>query len=128
MHPIQVYKFWKTRSHNCMTMEMLGDNLFDRFCQCSYQFSKKTIYMIAIQVLERLEDLHGTGHVHRDLKPENMVVGEDGGIIHLIDIGLAKPFMDPRTGRHVKKCVASHLFNRSTQKLRFLPGTLVTQA
>ena len=47
----------------------------------------------------------------RDIKPDNFLVGKDsdtpGGlkekssIIHLVDFGLSKPFLDNDTGRHI---------------------------
>jgi serine/threonine protein kinase len=58
------------------------------------QFSIKTVVMIGIQMLQRLESIHKFGYVHRDLKPANMMVGRstknDLNIIYLIDFGLTK--------------------------------------
>ena len=57
-------------------------------------FSLKTVTMIGLQMLQRLESVHRFGYVHRDLKPANMMVGKnsrnEATIIYLIDFGLTK--------------------------------------
>ena len=58
------------------------------------RFSVKTVTMIALQILQRLESIHKYGYVHRDLKPANMMVSKNSkgelSIIYLIDFGLTK--------------------------------------
>jgi serine/threonine protein kinase len=63
----------------------------------------KTILIIAIQTIERLEYMHDIGYLHRDLKPENIMIGQGkkAGIVHLIDFGLAKRYIDPNSGLHI---------------------------
>ena len=43
--------------------------------------------------------------IYRDIKPENCLIGtksnNTSGIIHIVDFGLAKQFLDPETGRHI---------------------------
>lgn len=57
-------------------------------------FSLKTVTMIGLQMLQRLESVHRFGYIHRDLKPANMMVGKnsrnEATIIYLIDFGLTK--------------------------------------
>ena len=69
-------------------------------------FSTKTLLMVADQALQRLETMHSLGFVHRDIKPGNMMMGLEGTreypVLHLIDFGLVKRFMDER-GRHMPK-------------------------
>jgi casein kinase 1 len=56
------------------------------------RFSLKTVLMIGLQVIDRLEAFHKIGYLHRDLKPDNLVIGfeEKNKVIYLIDFGLAK--------------------------------------
>ena len=49
--------------------------------------------------------------LNRDIKPDNFLVGketsdseginEKSAIVHMVDFGLAKPFIDTDTGRHI---------------------------
>jgi serine/threonine protein kinase len=50
-----------------------------------------------------MEDMHKLNFIHRDIKPDNFLVGygEHSNKVHIIDLGLAKKFMDPISG-HVK--------------------------
>ncbi len=56
-------------------MTILGPNLTQLFEFCECKFSLKTILIIGMQMLERLEFMHDIGYLHRDLKPENIMIG-----------------------------------------------------
>ena len=58
-----------TKFH-AMVMELLGPNLEELFEMCHFKFSHKTIAMLGLQLLTRLEKIHSQGLVHRDVKPE----------------------------------------------------------
>ena len=51
-------------------MELLGPNLEELFVMCQFKFTHKTIAMIGLQLLARLEKIHSVGLLHRDVKPE----------------------------------------------------------
>jgi serine/threonine protein kinase len=57
--------------------------------KCGY-FSQETVILIAIQLYQRLKDLHSIGVLHNDIKPDNLLIDKHSeGIIHMIDFGLS---------------------------------------
>ena len=82
------------KSQRVMGMELLGANLFELFIQCKKKFSLKTVIMIALQMLDRLEALHSIGYIHRDIKPQNIMIGraEKSHILFLTDFGLSTQY------------------------------------
>ena len=54
-------------------------------------------------MLKRIEFLHSHHFLHRDIKPENILVGtgKKSNIFYMIDFGLVKRYICPRTGKHV---------------------------
>ena len=50
-----------------------------------------------------MQYLHSKQFIHRDIKPENFLigVGRKEQIIHIIDFGLSKRYVDPITGKHI---------------------------
>ncbi len=85
-------------------MELLGSSLEDIFQNQQKKFSIKTVCMIGIQILDRLEFIHNKNIIHRDIKPDNFVLGMDNKshIIYALDFGLSKKFRSSRTHQHIK--------------------------
>ncbi|KEG15478.1 putative casein kinase 1 isoform 2 [Trypanosoma grayi] len=89
--------------YNAIVMDLLGPNLEDLFNVCGRKFGTKTVCMIGIQIIQRLQYMHGMHYIHRDIKPENFVMGMDGNshTVYVVDMGLAKRYRDPATLQHI---------------------------
>ncbi|KAI0367351.1 kinase-like protein, partial [Pilatotrama ljubarskyi] len=84
-------------------LSKLGPTL-ESLCRfCREQFTFKTICMLADQTLRRLEFLHSREAFNSDVKPQNFAIGnkEHSEIVHLLDFGHAKMYLDPNTGEHI---------------------------
>jgi serine/threonine protein kinase len=98
-----VYGFWSEPTLRAMVMDRLGQSLAFLSRKSGKILSLKTVLMVGLQMLCRLEYFHQRSYVHRDIKPDNFVfgVGTNSNLLYLIDMGLAKPYRDLRSLVHV---------------------------
>ncbi|MFE2269842.1 serine/threonine-protein kinase [Streptomyces lavendulae] len=75
-----------------------GVNLRD-FLDMRRPFPPDAAIAIAVQIAEALDHAHTRGVVHRDLKPGNVVVSRIGGVVKLLDFGIAH-LTDPDATRY----------------------------
>ncbi|KAL5526270.1 YCK2_2 [Sanghuangporus sanghuang] len=101
----QVHFFGQEGLHNVLVIDLLGPNLEDLFDMCTRKFSLKTVCMLALQMVTRVESVHNKSLIYRDIKPDNFLIGPPGtkyaNTIYLIDFGMAKHYQDPKTKQHI---------------------------
>jgi serine/threonine protein kinase len=97
-----VHYFGREGDFQALVMERLGPSLDDLFNYCGKRFTIKTVSMIAIQLLTRMETLHSHQFVHRDVKPENFLIGsgKNQSTVYMIDMGLSKRYVNIKNGKH----------------------------
>ncbi|CCE63373.1 hypothetical protein TPHA_0E02830 [Tetrapisispora phaffii CBS 4417] len=95
--------FGREGEYNAMVIDLLGPSLEDLFNYCHRKFSFKTVIMLALQMICRIQYIHGRSFIHRDIKPDNflMGVGRRGSTVNVIDFGLSKKYRDFNTHRHI---------------------------
>jgi serine/threonine protein kinase len=84
-------------------MELLGPNLEQLMKLSGGKMSLKTVLILGLQMIDRIEVLHNAGYVYKDIKPENWVMGLENKspILHLIDFGKCKRYRNKETGKHL---------------------------
>jgi len=80
-------------------------DLFDKTLQgVSFDYKKAVpvhiVRMYALQMMRIIAAVHEKGFIHRDIKPENFMVKSGSDLLFLIDFGLARTYIDGKTGKH----------------------------
>jgi len=74
-------------------MDLLGPSLEDLFQTCKRSFDLKSVLLIAVQMVKRIQAVHEERIIHRDIKPDNFLIGsteQTKDSVYIIDFGLAK--------------------------------------
>jgi len=80
-------------SFHVMVMDLLGPSLEDLFQTCRKSLDLKTVLMVGIQMIQRIQKCHENRIIHRDIKPDNFLIGATESTrdsVYVIDFGLAK--------------------------------------
>ena len=98
------YGMGEMPEYNYLIMEFLGPNLIELLSYCkTKKFTISTVCLIALQILNRIENLHKHHWIHRDIKPENFLIGNTtkSNVIYMIDFGLGKRYKNPKNHQHI---------------------------
>ena len=101
--------FGRNKKYNILVQELLGKSLYQIHNDYNKKFSVKDTCILAIQIINIIEIVHGKNYIHCDIKPQNILIGNENlNLIYLIDFGLAKKYRSDR-GNHVKFSVTKRI-------------------
>jgi serine/threonine protein kinase len=101
---------WQGRPY--LAMELLEGQTLDQRLTAG-TIPGPQLLEIAIGVASALEATHAIGVIHRDIKPENLFL-TTGGIVKVLDFGLAKVRVPQRTISQEATTAAMHVTTRGT--------------
>lgn len=104
-----------TNDFGFISMELLGPSVSTIIKGIEgNRLSFSTAVRACYHILNAIRAFHSFGLVHRDIKPANVLVreGTDNPIC-LLDFGLARMYIDPKTGQHIPQ--RDHIGFRGTK-------------
>lgn len=108
----ELFYFGVFGKSNVLVIELLGPSLEEVFDLCGRRFTSGTNAEVARQTIHLIQILHEKNIIHRDIKPENFLIGchrATANIIHIVDLGLSKDYIDQSTGQHIPYREHKHL-------------------
>lgn len=98
----QLKIFGTTQQFNYLVINLLGNSL-SNIINYYKALSLKTVLVIGIQIIKRIQTLHEKCLIHRDIKPSNFLFGIDSETnkIFLVDFGFAKRY--DYDGSHIEE-------------------------
>jgi len=98
----QIKTFGTTINVNYLVIDLLGKSLTN-ILNTYKMLSLKTVLVLGIQIIKRVQDLHNKGLLHRDIKPSNFIFGTNSytNKIYLVDFGFAKRY--DYNGKHIEE-------------------------
>lgn len=102
----QAYYYGQDGLHNMLIIDKLGPSLEMLFNLCGRKFSVKTVCLLAVSMISRIQTVHENDLVYRDIKPDNFLMGlentPDEDTVFMVDFGMAKMYRDPVTKAHIE--------------------------
>lgn len=88
----RVYYYCELKNQHVMILDMLGPTLDDLLQRVGGTFTKKTMALIGLQLMDRLEFLHSRNILYRDIKGENLLIGlyDHHNRVYIVDFGLCR--------------------------------------
>lgn len=96
----QLKIFGTTNNINYLVMDLLGNSLLNLINHFK-ALSLKSVLVLGIQIIKRIQTLHEKSLLHRDIKPSNFVFGNSTNKLFLIDFGFAKRYV--YDGKHIEE-------------------------
>lgn len=90
----KIYEYFQTLDYNIMVMQLLGPSLEDIFNTSNRKFDLPTAFLLAIQLIKLMRNLHGSGYIHRDIKPNNFLYEPKTKQVYIMDFGLSKRYLN----------------------------------
>ncbi|HUR90859.1 MAG TPA: protein kinase [Ramlibacter sp.] len=90
-HPniVRVLRYFRENRTAYIVMEYESGLPLKRWVPQNAPLAQKSVYSIALPLLDGLEAVHASGFLHRDIKPDNIYVRADGTPV-LLDFGAAR--------------------------------------
>ena len=104
----QLKWFGTNETHNYLVIDLLGHSLTEMIHHYK-AFSLKTVLLLGMQIIKRVQVLHEQLLLHRDIKPDNFLfgLGNTTNKLHLIDFGISKRY--DFDGIHISESVIHKL-------------------
>lgn len=101
-HPniLSIYDIGVEQGSTYIAMEYIEGPNLNQYLNQKGRLSVREAVNVIGQACAALEAIHQAGIVHRDIKPDNILIAK-GGLVKLMDFGLAKGYGARLTGSHV---------------------------
>lgn len=122
---------FKLSNQELFAETLFGPNLLKIYNFCNQSFSPRTICLIFLGVMKRLETFHNYGFLHNDLKLENLSWGTykngliiNKNIINLLDFGSVSTFIKPIYETNKGSNILIGYENFKKEKVHYITGTI----